>query len=132
MLVCGYFVNQDRFPTRGSVPASGYVGNSADRNFALRAAPSARHRAAVADGRFGEGWASTPSPSNPPRSARRALLLSAKDAKTKGHPRVAFLFSHLWRREASALRRLRGGFEGLGLPAQPSPNRPTATAAQQQ
>ena len=33
------------------------------------------------------------------------------------------------RREARPLRALRGGFEGLPLSGQPSPNRPFATAA---
>jgi hypothetical protein len=54
--------------------------------------------------------------------------LSAKTKERAAHW-AAFSF---WRREASRLRGLRGGFEGSGLPARPSPNRPTATAAQQQ
>lgn len=58
--------------------------------------------------------------SNPP--------LSATDEKRKSYPRVAFFF--VWtRREAGRLRALRGGFEGSGLQARPSPNRPTAAAA---
>ena len=46
----------------------------------------------------------------------------------EGHPRVAFLHLCSWRREARPLRALRGGFEGLGVFAQPAPNRPIATA----
>ena len=43
--------------------------------------------------------------SNPP--------LSAKDTKTKGHPLGGLFVFVPWRREASPLRGLRGGFEGI-------------------
>jgi hypothetical protein len=52
--------------------------------------------------------------SNPPLSAK---------TKERAARWAAFSF---WRREASRLRGLRGGFEGSRLPARPSPNRPTA------
>ena len=50
--------------------------------------------------------------------------------KKKKLPSGSFFFRP-WRREAGRLRALRGGFEGSGLPARPSPNRPTAAAARQ-
>ena len=58
---------------------------------------------------------------NPPLRQRR---------KRKSYPRVAFFFV-CRRREARPLRGVRGGFEGSGLPARPSPNRLTAAAARQ-
>jgi hypothetical protein len=45
----------------------------------------------------------------------------------KSHPRVAFFYCFMAER-SRALRALRGGFEGLGLQAQDSPNRPSAVA----
>ena len=57
--------------------------------------------------------------SNPP--------LSAIDTKAKAT--LGWLFAlWLWRREASPLRGLRGGFEGLPLQGQPAPNLPFAAA----
>ena len=54
------------------------LGKDVSRKFALRAAPPARHRVAVAKWRFGAGWACTPSPSNlPPWRPRRARRRSA-------------------------------------------------------
>lgn len=49
-----------------------------------------------------------------------------------GNKETAFgRFFIAWRKRAGRLRALRVRFEGLGLPAQPAPNPPTAAAARQ-
>jgi len=67
-------------------------------SFALRAAPSARHRVAVADGRFGAARPGRGDAFESPTQSAQALCFSPpRIQKQKGHPEGGLLLLYPWR-----------------------------------